>query len=441
MTTRRRNASWPYAAVAAFVLAASTALGQDDRTKLPTPQITDIAYVGEGVFGPRYKIDFVAVDPDDYECVVRLWIVIDRDGQYSITANTLGEQEVEPGDDVLGSIPLHRSEIAEMSYTATLTRGEEWIRQGNAAYAYAYYDSFSCYSDVGTVVQLPPPVVAPERCPVTPRAPCQIRRGSDAGSSQSTRFARQQEACEECSRSCSSLLTGAAAAAAGVGVTAISTAVAASLISPAIGAGGFVVGAGLVLRQVWTNREHTSRCWPSLIEPLEAGDDVSFDIVSSDPSALEVVQQDGVILLIRRAQIDGVVLHVTADRNGVPLGVLSYDFGDLNGLGNRTFTDQPIRPGITPIRAIHFHELRERIAALRDRENLPEVEWRDRMLTVGGTLVRAVHLAELREALDEVYDVVGWPRPRYEDVALAAGVTPIRAVHLLELRAAIAALE
>ena len=104
------------------------------------------------------------------------------------------------------------------------------------------------------------------------------------------------------------------------------------------------------------------------------------------------------------------------------------------------FTDEPLRPGMTPIKAIHFRELRERIGGLRDDVGLPPFGWTDAILTPGATPVRRVHLAELREALAEVYAAAGRPAPAYTDPALPDG-TVIRAAHLMELRAAVVALE
>ena len=106
-----------------------------------------------------------------------------------------------------------------------------------------------------------------------------------------------------------------------------------------------------------------------------------------------------------------------------------------------TPADAFIRPGRTPLRAAHFHELRERIAVLRKREDLPPVAWTDPTLVAGVTPVRAVHLTELRAALDAVYEAVGRARPSYTDAAVTVGATPVNAIHLTELRAAVAALE
>ena len=105
------------------------------------------------------------------------------------------------------------------------------------------------------------------------------------------------------------------------------------------------------------------------------------------------------------------------------------------------FTDHPIVPGETPVRAIHFSELRSRIDGLRTRAGLAAYGWTDRALTARVTAVRLVHLLELRSALAGAYAAAGRQAPSWTDAAPAAGATPIRAVHLMELRAAVAALE
>jgi hypothetical protein len=62
-------------------------------------------------------------------------------------------------------------------------------------------------------------------------------------------------------------------------------------------------------------------------------------------------------------------------------------------------------------------------------------------LVPGVTPVRAVHLTELRRALGEAYAAAGRPAPGYTDAVVTAGATAMRAVHLQELRRAAAALE
>ena len=106
------------------------------------------------------------------------------------------------------------------------------------------------------------------------------------------------------------------------------------------------------------------------------------------------------------------------------------------------FTDDPIVIGVTPVRAVHFTELRGRIDALRRRRGLASFGWTDTVLQGGGvTAVRLVHLVELRAALREVYSASGRAVPRWTDASPTAGETPIRAAHLTELRAAVVALE
>ena len=105
------------------------------------------------------------------------------------------------------------------------------------------------------------------------------------------------------------------------------------------------------------------------------------------------------------------------------------------------FTDHPIERGVTPVRAIHFLELRARIDALRAGAGLTAFGWTDPVLAPEATPIRLVHLTEPRAALAEAYAAAGRAAPRYTDPVVAAGATAIRAAHLMELRAAVAALE
>lgn len=105
------------------------------------------------------------------------------------------------------------------------------------------------------------------------------------------------------------------------------------------------------------------------------------------------------------------------------------------------FTDDPIRPGLTPIKAIHFTELRARIDTLRGDAGLTPYRWTNPRLRAGLTPVRLAHLLELRSALAEAYAATERDAPRWTDAVATAGSTPIRAAHLMELRAAVVALE
>ena len=109
--------------------------------------------------------------------------------------------------------------------------------------------------------------------------------------------------------------------------------------------------------------------------------------------------------------------------------------------GVSAFTDDPLVPEVTPVRAVHFQELRTRIDALRVRAGLPAFAWTDRVLTPGVTPVGRVHVTELRTALRAAYAAAGRPVPRYTDARVTPGTTPIRASHITELRAAVVELE
>jgi hypothetical protein len=102
-----------------------------------------------------------------------------------------------------------------------------------------------------------------------------------------------------------------------------------------------------------------------------------------------------------------------------------------------TFTDDPLVPGATLVRAVHLEELRTAVSALRARLGLPSVMFTDHVLTPGTAQIRGIHILQLRSALDAVFDLRGRVRPTYTDPALAPGVTVVKALHITELRNAI----
>ena len=105
------------------------------------------------------------------------------------------------------------------------------------------------------------------------------------------------------------------------------------------------------------------------------------------------------------------------------------------------FSDDPLIPGVTPVKAIHFRELRTRIDALRAREGLPAFAWTDRLLVAGLTPVSLTRLLELRTALTEAYAAAGRRAPGWTGATPSGGTPPIRAAHLTELRSAVRLLE
>ena len=136
---------------------------------------------------------------------------------------------------------------------------------------------------------------------------------------------------------------------------------------------------------------------------------------------------------------DGRWLFFNVQSPGITFAVTGPWVGGRTA-GTGRFTDDPLRPGVTPVRAVHFAELRERIDALREAVGLGWFRWTDPVLRVG-TPVRFAHLAELRAALAEAYGAAGRPVPRWTDPSPTARTTPIRAVHVMELRAGVVALE
>ena len=167
------------------------------------------------------------------------------------------------------------------------------------------------------------------------------------------------------------------------------------------------------------------------------GDPLTYQVASSAPAVATAVVA-GSQATLTPVSVGMVTATVTATDTG---GSSARQRFAVAVTAPATFTDHPIRPGTTPIKAVHFRELRERIAALRTRWGLPAVGWTDPTLLAGVTPVRLVHLRELRSALAEAYAQAGRAAPRWSDTAPAAGTTPVRAVHLMELRAAVVELE
>ena len=160
---------------------------------------------------------------------------------------------------------------------------------------------------------------------------------------------------------------------------------------------------------------------------------LTYTAVSSAPGVATVtVSSSG--LTVTPVGPGSAAMTVTATDDG---GLSARQRFAVTVAARPTFTDHPIVPGTTPIRAIHFTELRNRIDAARRRGGLPAFRWTDAALVAGVTPVRRIHLMELRSALDAVYDAAGRTRPAYGDTRAEAAATPIRAAHIMELRAAV----
>lgn len=165
------------------------------------------------------------------------------------------------------------------------------------------------------------------------------------------------------------------------------------------------------------------------------GDALLYRASSTAPE-VAAVRVSGTRVTLTAVGVGAAVIRVTAtDSYGVP-AAQSFPVKVIE-----PFTDDPIVPGVTPIRAIHFMELRTRIDAVRDAAGLGRLPWTDPVLTAGVTQIRIAHLLELREALAGAYEASGRSAPDWTDAAPEAGTTLVRTVHLLELREAVIELE
>ena len=160
--------------------------------------------------------------------------------------------------------------------------------------------------------------------------------------------------------------------------------------------------------------------------------------MSSSAPQVVTASAAGALVTLTAAAEGASTIRVTASDPGGQSAARSFT---VTVAARAPFTDDPIVPGATPVRAVHFTELRTRIDALRAGAGLVRFSWADPVLRGGPQQVRRVHLLELREALAEAYRAAGRAVPRWTNPALAAGTTPIRAVHLMELRSAAVALE
>ena len=170
------------------------------------------------------------------------------------------------------------------------------------------------------------------------------------------------------------------------------------------------------------------------------GDVLTYRVASSSPAVVAVFAAGARVTLTAVGEGTAGVTVTATDPGGLSA---SQSFAvTVGSSGTATsFTDDPIVPGVTPIRAIHFTELRQRIDALRAAAGLARVSWTDSVLRPGGTPVRLVHVLELRVALAAAYTAAGRAAPRWTDPSPTGGTTPVRAAHLTELRAAVVTLE
>ena len=176
---------------------------------------------------------------------------------------------------------------------------------------------------------------------------------------------------------------------------------------------------------------------PAFVDP--DGDALTFTASSSSPRVVMASAAGARVTLVGTGEGMGTI-RVTATDPGGLSAAQSFTV-TVTATASTSFTDHPFQPGVTPVRAIHFTELRARIDALRRAAGLTAFSWTDPALTAGLTPVRVLHLLELREALAAAYAASGRTGPSWSDATPAAGTTPIRAAHLTELREAVLVLE
>ena len=137
-------------------------------------------------------------------------------------------------------------------------------------------------------------------------------------------------------------------------------------------------------------------------------------------------------------------ITVTGGASGAGNGTVSYSVA-ANGTGSQrvgtvtiagetftvtqmaAFTDDPLEPNVTAIRAVYVMELRARIDTLL----VGTYTWTDHPIIAGTTVFRWLYVSEMQEALDQAYDEKGAMHLAYT----AGGVgAPIRAIYINELR-------
>ena len=131
------------------------------------------------------------------------------------------------------------------------------------------------------------------------------------------------------------------------------------------------------------------------------GDALSFMAVTSAPQVVTVAVT-GAFVMLAAAREGAATIRVTATDPGGLSATQAFAV-TVEVSVSVPFINHPIRPGVTPVKAVHFTELRARIDALRRGAGLQAFSWTDTVLSPGVTQVKLVHLRELREALGAAY--------------------------------------
>ena len=134
------------------------------------------------------------------------------------------------------------------------------------------------------------------------------------------------------------------------------------------------------------------------------------------------VTEAGLQYYLEARNADGKAAHAPSTAPGTPYSVV---------VGTTVFTDDPLTPRVTPIKAKHLTELRDAINTLRSRVGLgPFAFPTDAIVTPRATSVKAAHLSEMCTALKQAYPAAACT------TAIAPGQV-IQAIHFTNLRKAV----
>lgn len=117
---------------------------------------------------------------------------------------------------------------------------------------------------------------------------------------------------------------------------------------------------------------------------------------------------------------------VALDGSGQPLTYSNIDLAVPFA-----FTDPTITLG-TPIRAIHFSEVRTAITAARNALRFAVRPFTS--VLAPGALIQRSNLTELRTAINAIRQSVALPPLSYTDASVVAGTTKVRSAHIMETR-------
>ena len=109
-------------------------------------------------------------------------------------------------------------------------------------------------------------------------------------------------------------------------------------------------------------------------------------------------------------------------------GMTPSPFSNVDAATTIVFTDDPLVPDSTRIKAVHITQLRTAVDAMRASAGLPALSADS---TIGsGQRIRASHITAIRTGLSQARTAIGLPALSYTDTTL----TIIKAVHVQELR-------